>query len=349
MPDFQRPIFLSGKVMLDSGTPPPESVLIERVCNGTPRPEGYTDSRGRFSFELGRNQQMLADASVGSSSDGLFGGGTSSPAGFGRNRPITERELMGCELRAVLPGYRSDVLSLAGRRVMDNPEVGTIVLHRMGNVEGTTISLTSLLAPKDAKKAFDKGMEAARKKKWEAARKEFEKAVEVYPKYATAWFELGRLRQREQNREEARNAYQKSLAADAKFVKPYLPLAEMASQERNWQETADITARMLRLDPVSFPEAHFLNSVANFNLRKLDAAETSARAALKIDTEHRFPRANHLLGIILANKADYAGAAEQMQHYLDWAPNAPDAETVKKQLLQIRKSSGQPAAAPAQP
>src|SRR5260370_3337801 len=32
-PFEQRPIFLSGKVMLEDGTPPPESITIERVCN----------------------------------------------------------------------------------------------------------------------------------------------------------------------------------------------------------------------------------------------------------------------------------------------------------------------------
>jgi hypothetical protein len=39
-PDMmQRPIFLSGKVIMEDGTPPPDSVVIERVCNGMPRPE----------------------------------------------------------------------------------------------------------------------------------------------------------------------------------------------------------------------------------------------------------------------------------------------------------------------
>src|ERR1022692_4843252 len=50
-PDQTRPIFLSGKVMLEDGTPPPESVTIEKVCNGNPRAQGYTDSKGRFSFQ----------------------------------------------------------------------------------------------------------------------------------------------------------------------------------------------------------------------------------------------------------------------------------------------------------
>ena len=71
-PEMRRPIFLSGKVMLEDGTPPPEPVIVERVCNGTPRPEGYTDRKGRFSFELGRNTHMMADASVGSMNDPAF-------------------------------------------------------------------------------------------------------------------------------------------------------------------------------------------------------------------------------------------------------------------------------------
>src|ERR1022692_3248637 len=39
-PDQTRPIYLSGKVMLDDGTPPPGPVTIERVCNGNPRAQG---------------------------------------------------------------------------------------------------------------------------------------------------------------------------------------------------------------------------------------------------------------------------------------------------------------------
>src|SRR5579859_4765596 len=77
-PDQQRPIFLSGKVMLDDGTPPSEPVTIERVCNGNPRAEAYTDSKGRFSFQLGQTQGVMQDASMSSAEDGRFGGG-----GFG--------------------------------------------------------------------------------------------------------------------------------------------------------------------------------------------------------------------------------------------------------------------------
>src|ERR1700733_5116740 len=36
-PDQTRPIFISGRVMMDDGTPPPEPVTIMKVCNGNGR------------------------------------------------------------------------------------------------------------------------------------------------------------------------------------------------------------------------------------------------------------------------------------------------------------------------
>src|SRR5437763_4522983 len=53
-----RPVFLSGKVMLSDGVAPPDSVPIERVCGSRIFREAFTDSKGRFSFEVGRNVGM---------------------------------------------------------------------------------------------------------------------------------------------------------------------------------------------------------------------------------------------------------------------------------------------------
>jgi len=223
---------------------------------------------------------------------------------------------------------------------MDNPDVGTIILKRLGNVEGTTISMTSLAAPKDAKKAYDKGREALRKKKWDEARAQLEKAVAAYPKYATAWYELGTVYEQGKQMDEARKAYGESLNADAKFVNPYLRLAAIAASERKWQDVADTTDRVVRLNPLDFPMAFFYNAVANYNLQKMDAAEKSAREVVKMDGRHQLPRASHLLGIILAQKQDLSGAREHMSNYVKFAPNAPDIDSVKQDLAKIEKMLG---------
>jgi len=61
-----RPIWISGRVMMYDGVPPPESVTIERICGANSvHAEGYTDSKGGFSFNLGQsNNGVFADAST---------------------------------------------------------------------------------------------------------------------------------------------------------------------------------------------------------------------------------------------------------------------------------------------
>lgn len=337
--EMQRPIFLSGKVIMEDGTPPPEPVVIERVCNGQHRPEAYTDSKGRFSFQLGQNSQMFADASVSSTPD-VFGGidSPSRSPGFGNQRAISERDLIGCELRASLPGYRSEAVQLSGRRFMDNPDIGTIILRRLANVEGLTVSITSAAAPKEAKKAYEKGRESARKQKWDEARKNLEKAVQIYPQYANAWLDLGLVHEAQNRPEEARKAYEKALEADNKLVKPYIQMAFLWARENKWQECADASDRALKLNPFDFPQAFFVNAVANLNLNRLDLAEKSARDGIKLDAQNRIPKLRHVMGIVLAQKQDFTGAMEHMRGYLSMLPpNAPDAELVKKQLAQIEQ------------
>ncbi|MDQ6760871.1 MAG: hypothetical protein M3Z32_13545, partial [Acidobacteriota bacterium] len=65
-----------------------------------------------------------------------------------------------------------------------------------------------------------------------------------------------------------------------------------------------------------------------------------ARQGLDSDTAHRIPKLDHLLGVVLAQKRDYPGAAQYMRSYLTRNPAAGDAEAVKKQLAEIEKVTG---------
>lgn len=345
-PEMDRPIFLSGKVLLDDGTPPPVNIVILRVCNGISRPMTYTDSKGRFGMDLTRSTSIVPDASMSSmdSLDPWSARGVASRGvapGAGRSN---EQKLSGCELRASLPGYRSDAIDLTGHRMLDNPDVGTIVLHRLANVEGSTISAISLRAPKDAKKAYEKGFNAFGKKKWAEAQGHFEQAVALYPQYAEAWYELGVAFQEQDKLEQARKAYAQSLEADSKFVKPYRQMTAIAVRERKWEDVVQITDRLLRLDPVDFPDAYFFSSVGRFNLGDMEAAEKSAREGIRLDPNHRIPRLEHLLGLILANKRDYAGAAQMVRSYLQREPDASNADEVRKQLAEFDRLAGKTAA-----
>lgn len=95
---------------------------------------------------------------------------------------------------------------------------------------------------------------------------------------------------------------------------------------------------MLKLNPYVAPELYFYSAVANYNLHKMDIAERRAREGAKSDTQHRVPRINHLLGLILAQKQEYKEAAENMRLYLKYSPTAKDADSVKQQLAEMEKA-----------
>jgi tetratricopeptide (TPR) repeat protein len=341
-PLSDRPIFLSGKVIFDDSSPLNPDIGIERVCGANTRTEAHTDSKGRFSFQLGNKSGANISAADSSPSDFEGVRSRSQNTGFdtsGQRNSNSETALWGCELRASYPGYRSDAVSLDGRRTLDNSNVGTIVLHRLSNVQGTTISVTTAAAPRAAQKNFDKGLQAERKGNLEEAEKHLLAATGEYPKYALAWFTLGQLQQRQNKIEDARKSYMAAAASDRKYVSPYDQLALLAAQDGKWEDAANYSKQAIELNPVEFPSSLWYNTVANYNLNKLTDAANSGQALIKLDTRHRYPEANRILAEVALKNKEYAGAATYLRAYLELVPKAKDADALKQQLLKIDEAS----------
>ena len=322
-PDMSsRPLFVSGKVMLQGGGALPEPVPIERVCNGTARREGYADTKGQFEFQLGLNI-TFQDASENDSRIT-----PSSQSRSGSNTSLRALDLNGCELRAVLAGYQSSVVTL---RVTGGDawqyEVGTIFLTRIGNAPGTTISVTSMAAPKDAMRAYEKAQKIKAEKPAEAE-KELNKAVRIYPQFAAAWTLLGDMHREHNDFDAARSDYTQAVAADPQFVNPTYGLAMIAAQEKKWDDVVRFTDKVIKLNSAAYPVVYFLNAAANYNLQKFAPAEESARKFKALDTQHSHPDVCLLLSYVLSARQDYAGAAREIRDYLAIAPNSPDAESL---------------------
>lgn len=318
-----KPFFVSGKVVLQGGGALPEPVPIERVCNGTVRREGYADTKGQFEFQLGLNL-TFQDASENDS--------RITPASQSRsanNNGLRPLELNGCELRAVLAGYQSSTVIL--RAIAGDTwehEVGTIFLKRIGNAPGTTISVTSMAAPKDAMRALEKAQKIKAEKPLEAE-KELSKAVKIYPQFAAAWTLLGDLHREHNDFNTARTEYAQAMAADPQFVNPAYGLAMIAMQEKKWDEAIRLTEQVIKLNSAAYPLAYFLNAAANYNSQKFGPAEESAKKFKALDTQHSHPDVCLLLSYLYSGRQDYAAAAREIREYLAVAPNSPDAESLK--------------------
>lgn len=332
----QQTLFFAGKVVMADGTPTPRNIPIETVCSTISRVEGNTDEKGGFYFQAGKNQfQGNGDASVSVTNGSQTFGGPS----LGRVAApgASNTTYMGCHLRAKLEGHISTSLELSRLHPGDSPDLGTIILKRASGNEGVTVSATAMMAPKEAQKAFENGVQNAQRLKYADAEKDFTEAVRLYPRYANAHFELGMTQEALKKEDAAIIAYKDAIGADDKLERPYLRLAFIALKRGNWKETADWSDTLLRLNPIGYAEGYYYNAVAHINLEHPEKAFDSAEQAVKLDRGHKIPDAERLYGLLLAGSGQLKEAAEQLKNYIEHAPPSAMVTNAKGILAQIEK------------
>ena len=134
---------------------------------------------------------------------------------------------------------------------------------------------------------------------------------------------------------QARASFQHSIEADPKYVHPYLGLAQIATNEHEWPEVVQITDRVLRLNSVDFPQAWFLNSIGNLALNRPDAAEQSANQVVRMNMVAKFPKVEHVLGLVAAIRSEWGHAAEHIRHFTQMIPPGAEREVALRQLAEL--------------
>jgi tetratricopeptide (TPR) repeat protein len=233
-----------------------------------------------------------------------------------------------CQITIWLKGYQKQNVVLHDGAV--------IVLKQVGDTEGSNVSAASLDVPKSAAKAFDKGIEAVADGKLPDAQKQFEKAVDLYPDYAKAWSHLGEVLALESKPADAAAAWQHALKADPKYIRPYLQLMRLDVSENKMDDAVALADRAMRLNPVEFPGIYYYDAVANYQLKRLDAAEKIAREAIDLDKSHDFPHTEVILAGVLADKGDWRGAVEHFSRYVALYPKAPDVSAIQQRIAELQ-------------
>jgi tetratricopeptide (TPR) repeat protein len=325
--------------VLDDGSELTEPASIQTICGGQRHTEAYTDSRGNFSFQFGDTSSSANAAFTDASSNAMNGPSPNQD----------QRDWRGCQVQAVLAGFSSETVELSSRvSNLENADLGRLALHRLEHVEGTSISVTSALAPPAARKALEKGRDQEKKQKWDDAQKSFAKAVEIYPKYAVAWYELGRVQLHAHNVADAQKSFQQATEADPKYVNPYEALAQLSFEARQWQEVDRLTTRLLALNPINFPDAYFMNGVANLYARQFDAAEKICRQGIAVDsTQHQIPKLHYLLAMVLIEKREYAESSEELRADIALTKDPNERAAAQRELENVAKLSANASPTPA--
>ena len=178
------------------------------------------------------------------------------------------------------------------------------------------VSITTLAAPKPARKAYKKATKEMNKREpdIDVAAGHLEQALAEYPEYAAAWTLLGRVRRRAGDKPRAHEALQKSIELDPMYLKPYPQLAHMAAERKEWGEVLRLSKAMLKINPY-FPLGHYYKGSALLKQGNVKDAEKALREGLDAPDASLFPESHYMLGEVYRTQKDVTLAAREYRLY----------------------------------
>lgn len=221
-----------------------------------------------------------------------------------------------------VPRIISVPIYLQPKRVVSKTENTGIVDASLANV------------PKAAQELYQKALDESRAGDSKKAVEHLKRAIEIHPQFPVALNELGvqylKLDQPDMSVEYLRAAVK--LSPDS-FM-PRLNYGIALLETTKFAE-AEKELRQAISKNNSSVVAHLYLGVALVKLRHLEEAEKELLVAARSDRKD-LCIAYYYLGGIYWGKRDYKRAADQLERYLQLAPDAPDAERIRGTIKELR-------------
>jgi hypothetical protein len=197
------------------------------------------------------------------------------------------------------------------------------------------ISVNGMKTADRARDEFVQACEAVQKNDLAEAQKRLEQAVKVDPRFAAAWVLLGQSEREQKKPDKAVEFCTRARSADPNYLPAYLCLADVAAHQEEWKKVAELTDQAAALHPVRAPGIFYYNSLANFYLQRLPAAESSGLRAIDESSGEQRAQMHFLLAKIYEQKGDRSAEAAQLKKFIELAPHSSEADAARKILSQI--------------
>ena len=309
---YAQQIAVIGRLYVDDREAPPEPVQVDYLCRGKTI-SVVTDAKGKFSIPVATRQ--VAGSEVG----------TAIP------------DVSGCRVEIRVPGFEDMQVKLKYAMKMSDLDLGDLHLKSIGNQSAVVFSSVARQAPPKARNNYIQALVATGLGKYVEAISSLDKALRAFPQYSSAFQLKGEVLEVMGRRDEARECFRQAMAADPAYGKPLVKLAEMAADDQNNEEAARWASQANKLAPGAFAKMYLIEGSAYFNLERYDDAGKAARAGIEADRTDSVPGLHRLLGEVLYQQRNYAGALDQFNQFVHDAPDAPDAADVKARAQSCEK------------
>jgi len=199
------------------------------------------------------------------------------------------------------------------------------------------ISALELNVPGNAKKEFQKAVEAMGKKEFERAEKGFQRALELYPQYAMAWNHLGVLYMQQGKPAQGVEAFEKAVALNDRYPSALVNLGKVRMEQRKAAEAEQLLQKAVAADPRNAEAYAVLASVQYTRKEYAAAAETATRVHPLGDEQ--FAIAHWIAARSYEEQQKDAEAIAEYTIFLKEAPTSTLAEKARAALKKLRDAN----------
>jgi tetratricopeptide (TPR) repeat protein len=206
--------------------------------------------------------------------------------------------------------------------------------EKQSEMHGAPISAAELNIPDKARKEFEKGEDAMQKSDMGTAEKQFRKALEMYPQYASAYNDLGVIAIKGADPKTAERYFQQAISANEKFAPAYVNLAKMRMGQKNVSDAKVLLQKATAVDPLDV-EALALLANAELSTGNPQGAIADAQKVHSLPHE-KWAVVHYVAGLAYERLHMEDQAAVEYKMFLKEAPTSPSAASATARLNRIQ-------------
>ena len=193
-------------------------------------------------------------------------------------------------------------------------------------------------APKDAVKHYEKGLTLNKNEKLDEAIVEFKQAVSIYPALEPAHIELGKIYLKKSRLDDAIASFKTAVRYDPKDFEARLNYA-VALYNANQLDEAQTQLNEAAVLNASAVWPHYYLGMIFIQRKDLDSAQTQMEKAKSLKGDKNIPLLHRYLGGIYAAKKMNKQAAEELEKYIQLAPDAKDGDRIRQTIADLRNKN----------
>jgi len=187
--------------------------------------------------------------------------------------------------------------------------------------------------PPKAWNLYERGLAAQKRNDLEAALREFQAALKVYPHFVAAFEAQGTTLLWQERLTEAQRAFQKALALNPDGFQAQLGLGLVMNGTGEFQEAIEHLQKALYLNGECWQVRYALGR-AYYGLGQHLKAELNLKLAGAWRPKH--PNLYLLLALVLLDEGKQTEALAEMETFVDLSPNNPLAREIRAKIEELR-------------